>query len=115
VDKLITRWNDLEIFAVVYCCCFASMIVTPCVYLQVKAGADPFADPWTAERAEKKARVDKNQKNELNNKLKAAGKPIRRAGRASFGNNFSRISVPGLILIPVLNVCRSCKDSRHSS
>jgi regulator of ribosome biosynthesis len=52
--------------------------------LEVKAGADPFADPWQAERSEKKGRVAKNLKNQINNKLKAAGKPIRRAGIAGF-------------------------------
>ena len=41
--------------------------------VEVKHGADPFADPWAEGRKEKKARVDKNTKNQQKNLLRAMG------------------------------------------
>ncbi len=56
--------------------------------VEVKAGKDPNVDPWAASKKEKKARVEKNLHNQMNNKLKAAGKPIRRTGGGGFGMLF---------------------------
>jgi regulator of ribosome biosynthesis len=39
--------------------------------VEVKAGQDPYADPWSEARSEKKARVEKNQKNQMRNKIRA--------------------------------------------
>ena len=53
--------------------------------VEVKSGSDAFADPWAASKNDKKTRVAKNLHNQMNNKLKAAGKPIRRTGGGGFG------------------------------
>jgi regulator of ribosome biosynthesis len=50
--------------------------------VEVKSGQDPFADPWAEERKEKKARVTKNNKQQLKNQ--------RRNG------SYTPESVPGL-------------------
>ena len=42
--------------------------------VEVKAGQDPYADPWAAARVEKKDRVKKNEKNMMQNKKRAQGK-----------------------------------------
>jgi Ribosome biogenesis regulatory protein (RRS1) len=41
--------------------------------VEVKAGQDPYADPWATSREQKKARVNKNLKNQLKNQLRAMG------------------------------------------
>lgn len=38
--------------------------------VEVKAGQDPYADPWSAGREEKKKRVNKNLENKLKNELR---------------------------------------------
>jgi regulator of ribosome biosynthesis len=42
--------------------------------VEVKAGQDPFADPWAEARQDKKNRVKKNEKNQLKNIGRALGK-----------------------------------------
>lgn len=39
--------------------------------MEVKTGADPFADPWAEERVAKKQRVKKNEKNQKKNLFRA--------------------------------------------
>lgn len=39
--------------------------------VEVKDGEDPFADPWAEERKEKKARIQKNAKNQMQNAARA--------------------------------------------
>lgn len=46
--------------------------------VEVKHGADPYADPWAAAKAEKKEKVNKNARNRERNELIAQGKPLRR-------------------------------------
>lgn len=49
---------------------------------EVKAGDDPYADPWTAKRQEKRARVAKNETNRERNQLRARGGAPASAPRA---------------------------------
>jgi regulator of ribosome biosynthesis len=58
--------------------------------VEVKAGEDPFADPWAADRKSKKERIDKNKKSQMRNvaqaeKIKAKGK-----------KNFDPAMLPGI-------------------
>lgn len=53
--------------------------------VEIKKGQDPFADPWEAARADKKARVDKNLKNQAKNQDRAAGGRGGKAGKAGAG------------------------------
>lgn len=58
--------------------------------VEVKAGQDPFADPWAADRKDKKERIDKNKKNQMRNVArieKAKGKGKR---------GFDAASLPGI-------------------
>ena len=51
--------------------------------VEVKSGQDPMADPWSVARAEKKNRVLKNEKNQIQNNLRAVGKrPSKTHGQA---------------------------------
>lgn len=50
--------------------------------IEVKAGQDPFADPWADAKNEKKQRVKKNEKNMLKNQGRALKGKI---GSKSFG------------------------------
>jgi regulator of ribosome biosynthesis len=43
--------------------------------VEVKAGQDPYADPWTEDRAAKKDRVKKNQKNQEANIKRSSKTP----------------------------------------
>jgi regulator of ribosome biosynthesis len=47
--------------------------------VEVKAGQDPFADPWAEARVEKKERVAKNLKNQTKNIMRATGGKGKRA------------------------------------
>lgn len=58
--------------------------------VEVKAGQDPFADPWAEERKTKKERVLKNQTNQVKNQMRAAGKkPSKMQKPNAYGNNFT--------------------------
>jgi regulator of ribosome biosynthesis len=46
--------------------------------VEVKAGQDPYADPWAVARKEKKERVNKNLQNQVKNKMRAAGMKVGR-------------------------------------
>lgn len=50
--------------------------------VEVKDGEDPYADPWTAQRQEKRARVAKNEANRERNKLRAQGASAQAAAAA---------------------------------
>lgn len=41
--------------------------------VEIKEGQDPYADPWSEERKEKKQRVQKNAKNQIQNTKRALG------------------------------------------
>eukprot|EP01034_Spumella_vulgaris_P033995 gene33995-41928_t len=57
--------------------------------IEVKAGQDPYADPWSEARIEKKARVTKNEKNMQTNKKKAL---FKKGGARSYDSE----NVPGI-------------------
>lgn len=60
---------------------------TPIV--EVKAGDDPFADPWAEDRKNKKERIDKNKKNQAKNQSHAQKVRGQKGG-------FDAGSVPGI-------------------
>jgi regulator of ribosome biosynthesis len=61
---------------------------TPIV--EVKAGEDPYADPWTQDRKSKKDRVNKNLENQLKNQLRRNPK---KHSSLSYGINYLRALV----------------------
>lgn len=68
--------------------------------VEVKAGQDPFADPWAEARTDKKSRVKKNEKNMLKNQGRAAMK-----GGKSFGTiSFMIMNVGKLFKVCLLSI-----------
>lgn len=61
--------------------------------IEVKEGEDPYKDPWSEARTEKKARIAKNEKQQVMNKKKALGKKGTPAPRS-----FDPAGVPGIPL-----------------
>lgn len=63
--------------------------------MEVKAGQDPYADPWEAKRQEKKARIEKNERNRERNEERAgrrvdgmkSGIPVDLAGSTHKGKS----------------------------
>jgi regulator of ribosome biosynthesis len=48
--------------------------------VEVKEGSDPYADPWSEDRANKKERISKNKKNQQKN-LKNLEKSLKKGSR----------------------------------
>jgi hypothetical protein len=55
--------------------------------VEVKEGQDPYADPWNEDRKSKKARVEKNKKNQGKN-LKNLEKTLKK-GSKQFGEHLA--------------------------
>lgn len=67
--------------------------------VEIKAGQDPFADPWEAARVDKKQRVQKNLKNQVKNQERAArGKGKGKVSGLETLKSYDPSSVPGIPL-----------------
>lgn len=62
--------------------------------VEIKAGDDPYADPWAEDRKQKKARVEKNEKQRAQNQ--ARGQKAK--GKGPNAPSYSPESVPGIPL-----------------
>lgn len=62
--------------------------------VEIKPGDDPYADPWAEDRKQKKARVDKNEKQQQKNQMRA----VKAKGKGSGVTAYSPEAVPGIPL-----------------
>jgi regulator of ribosome biosynthesis len=63
--------------------------------VEIKAGQDPFLDPWENARVEKKQRVARNLKNQAKNQERAEGKG-KSKGKIEDPLSFGKIKVEGV-------------------
>ncbi|RYH31827.1 hypothetical protein EON65_01845 [archaeon] len=76
--------------------------------VEVKEGADPFADPWTEDKKKKKERVEKNEKNMMRN-LKRAGKGAKKeAEKKGFGEFTILLCLYQSYMAAALSYCLFC-------
>ena len=53
--------------------------------VEVKAGQDPYADPWAEDRQAKQTRKNKNLENAMKNQLRVGGKNAKQQRTPGYG------------------------------
>jgi len=64
--------------------------------VEIKAGQDPYKDPWTEARVDKKNRIKKNLKNQMKNQGRVNGSIKSKQSLALNNKTYDPINVPGI-------------------
>jgi len=81
--------------------------------VEIKAGQDPYKDPWTEARVDKKNRIKKNLKNQMKNQGRVNGSIKSKQQLALNNKTYDPINVPG-IPIDIINLLKSSSSSSSS-